>query len=220
MRRAITVLALAALSAHGEPVTAEPSFRNIALLIESVRAASFPELQDAPIEVHGLQSDFDYLQTRFTLSSYFLSSKLRYTIMFNPEALNRQAPAEGLRAIVAHELAHIDYFRSHSRISLLGLVLMLSPSFATRFERQADLEAIALGYGPGLQVFRTWVYRNVPAERVEEKKRDYFSPEEIEAILRAQKQHPGIMGTFSRCVPRNLAEIELGTRNPAGGCPR
>ena len=140
-----------ALSSNGEPVTAPPGFQTIVTLIESVRSASFPMLRDARIEVLGLHSDFDYLQTRFTLPSYFFSSTLRYMIMFNPEALRRQAPAEGLRAIVAHELAHIDYFRGHSRPSLLQLVMMLSPSFATRFERQADLEAIALRYGPGLQ---------------------------------------------------------------------
>lgn len=201
-------------------MTAPPGFQTIATLIEAVRSASFPSLRDARIEVLGLQSDSDYLQTRFTLPSYFFSSTLRYMIMFNPEALRRQAPAEGLRAIVAHELAHIDYFRAHSRPSLLQLVMMLSPSFATRFERQADLEAITLGYGPGLQVYRTWLYRNVPAARVVEKKRDYFSPEEIKAILHAEQESPGVMSTFARCVPRNLSEIEMEIRNPEGACPK
>lgn len=209
----------AVLSVNGKPVTSDPAFQAAATLIEDVRSASFPQLKGAQIEVLGLQSDFDFFQTRFTASSYFLSPTLHYMTMFNPEALRRQAPPEGLRAIVAHELAHIDYYRTHSRISLLGLVLMLSPSFATRFERQADLEAIDLGYGPGLQVYRAWLYRNIPPERVAEKKRDYFSPEEIAAILQAKQRDPTTMATFFRCVPRSLAEIEQESRNPAGSCP-
>lgn len=211
---------LAALSVHAEPVTAKPPFEKIALVVEGVRSVSYPSLQDARIEVRGLRSDFDYFQTRFTVSSYFFSSSLRYKILFNTEALNRQAPAEGLRAIIAHELAHIQYFRNRGRIRLLGLVRLLSLSFTTRFERQTDLKAIALGYGHGLEIYRSWLYRNVPAKRVKEKKRHYYSPEEITAILRAQKQRPEIMAAFLRCIPRNLAEIEQAARNPAGRCPK
>jgi len=53
---------------------------------------------------------------------------------------------------------------------------------------------------------------------VAEKKRDYFSPEEIEAILQAEKQNLEIMHVFARCIPGTLAEIERETRNPAAAC--
>ncbi len=187
--------------------------------MDSVRGASYPQLNDAEITLRGLRSDSVFFETRFTLSSYFFARRLRYMMMFNPDAMNLHVPADGLRAIVAHELAHIDYFHGESRIGLLGLVRLLSPSFTARFERRADLEAIALGYGRGLQLFRTWLYGNIPPNRVAEKKRDYFSPEEIEAILQAEKQHPEIMRTFARCIPGNLAEIERETRKPAAACP-
>ena len=95
---------------------------------------------------------------------------------------------------------------------------LVSAPFAARFERGADLEAIALGYGPGLESFRTWLYRNVPASRMEEKKRDYFSPEEIEAILQAAQRNPRIMAVFSACVPRGLAEIKSESQDPSAPC--
>lgn len=217
--RHLTVVSVALLAAcGGAHHTEEPGqFREIGELIESVRRASYPQLRNAKITVYDLQSDFDYFQTRFTVASYF-TRKLDYMMMFNREAIRRQAPAEGLRAIVAHELAHIDYFESQSRMGLLGLIRLLSHSYTTRFERSADLEAIALGYGKGLEVYRIWLYRNVPSGRVMEKKRDYYSPEEIEAILSAEAVHPEIMRTFARCVPRNMAEIRMEIRMPAGAC--
>ena len=206
---------------ESEPSTdeANPTFKQVHQLVDSVRDASYPQLKDAEITMHDLRSNVVYFETRFTFSSYFFARRLRYLMMFNREAMNRRIPADGLRAIVAHELAHIDYFHRERRIGLLGLVRLLSPSFTARLERKADLEAIALGYGQGLQLFRRWLYGNIPPDRVAEKKRDYFSPEEIEAILQAEKQHPEIMRTFARCIPGNLAEIERETRKPAAACP-
>lgn len=186
--------------------------------IESVRRASFPRLSRADISVYDLRSDSDYLQARFTVSSFF-SRRLQYLVFFNQEAIRRQVPTEGLRAIVAHELAHINYYEDQSRMGLLSLAGLLVPSFTTRFERRADLDAIALGYGRGLQTFRAWLYRNIPPGRVADKKRDYYTPDEIEALLRAEANHPGIMSKFLRCVPRSLPEINEEVRSSAGGCP-
>ena len=208
----------ALLESERSRVEAEPTFQKLHRLVDGVRDRSYPRLKDAEVTMRDLRSDSVFFETRFTFSSYFFARKLRYMMMFNPEAMSLHVPEDGLRAIVAHELAHIDYFQGESRISLLGLVRLLSPSFTSRFERKADLEAIVLGYGPGLQQYRAWVYRNIPPNRVAEKKRDYFSPEEIEAILQAEKQNPDIMRTFGRCIPRDLAEIERETRNPAAAC--
>lgn len=188
------------------------------MLVESVRAASYPQLKDVEIAFRPMRSDYIYFESRFTFSSFFFARKLRYMILFNPEVIARQVPPDGLRAIVAHELAHIDYFNRQSRMGLVNLIQVLRAPFAARFERGADLEAIALGYGPGMESYRTWLYRNAPASRMEEKKRDYFSPEEIEAILRAARQNPQIMGVFSACVPRGLAEIERESQNPGAPC--
>lgn len=196
----------------------DPASREIAAVIDSVRRSSFPQLKDAAITLREMRSDYIYFETRFTVSSFFLDRRLRYVIWFNREALIRQAPADGLRAIVAHELAHIDYFNRDSRMGLLALAQLLWASYNARFERSADIEAIALGYGPGLESYRRWLYRNVPPDRMEEKKRDYFSPEEIEAILQSVRQKPQIMETLSRCVPRDLVQIQWRIENPGARC--
>jgi hypothetical protein len=218
----LTLLLAGLLASCGGPgsIARHPSeFRNIEQLIIDVRRASFPQLENAQITVYGLQSDFDYLQARFTVASFF-GRKLQYMIYFNREAIHRQVPSDGLRAIVAHELAHINFYESQSRMGLLSLARLLVPSFTTRFERQADLDVIALGYGRGLQSYRTWLYRNIPTSRQVEKKRDYYTPEEIEALLGAVTIHPGVINTFMRCVPRNLVEIEKERNAPATSCPQ
>jgi hypothetical protein len=133
--------------------------------------------------------------------------------------MQREVPSEALRGIVAHELAHADYFQCHNRLALLGLVRLVLPSFRARFERGADLEAIDLGYGEGLKAFRIWLYRNVPADRVWEKKRDYFSPNEIDAINEARAKQPGVIPTLQRCVPLNLKELENELNDPVHTCP-
>jgi len=215
----LLALVYAAVSRSGRPaVETDPAFQEIRVLVDSVRRASYPQLQDSEITIHDLHSDYVFLETRFTFSSYFFARQLRYMMSFNREALARKVPADGLRAIVAHELAHIDYFQSASRMGLMGLVRLLSSSFNSRFERKADLQTIALGYGPGLQSYREWLYRNIPASRIEAKKRDYFSPEEIGAILRAERRHLEVMRAFERCVPLNLSDIEREAQQPAAAC--
>jgi hypothetical protein len=194
------------------------SFDEIRSLVDGVRATSYPRLKAASISIQRLRNDHVFLESRFTFRSFFLGRKLRYKIFFNAEAIARQVPADGLRAIIAHELAHIDFYQRNSRWKLLGLVRLLSPNYAARFERTTDLEAIAAGYGPGLESFRIWLYRNIPSRYLEQKRRDYFSPEEIEAILRAEREEPGVMQRLSTCVPRNLAEIEREIRNPSSRC--
>jgi hypothetical protein len=208
---------LAACGNSARNATHPSSLDGIQQVIEGVRQASFPRLTGVDIAVYDLRSDSDYLQARFTVSSFF-SRKLQYLVFFNQVAIRRQVPAEGLRAIVAHELTHISYYEDQSRMGLLSLARLLAPSFTTRFERKADLDTIALGYGRGLQTFRTWLYRNIPPARVAGKKRDYYTPEEIEALLRAEMNHAGIMSKFQRCVPRNMAEINEEIRSLASDC--
>ena len=218
--RVVFALSLTGLLATcADTARAGPPVGGIQQVIQSVRQESFPLLSRATIAVYDLRSDSDYLQARFAVSSFF-SRKLQYLVFFNQEALRRQVPAEGLRAIVAHELAHISYYEDHSRMGLLSLVGLLVPSITTRFERKADLDAIVLGYGRGLQTFRIWLYRNIPPEKVADKKRDYYTPEEIEALLRAETSHPGVMNKFQLCVPRNLSEINEELSATAAGCPK
>jgi hypothetical protein len=216
---ALLVLLFGAIRSFRRDTTEQdPVFNRITDLVNEVRTASFPQLKGTEITVHGLRSDYVYLEARFTFASYFFERRLRYMVLFNADAFARGVPADGLRAIVAHELTHLDYFQNQSRMGLMGLARLASSSFTSRFERTADLQTIELGYGQGLESYRNWLYRNIPASRLEEKKRDYFSPMEIEAILHARDLNADVMRTFTRCMPMNLAEIEATAKDPAIRC--
>jgi hypothetical protein len=178
------------------------------LLLESVRSASYPELKGADIRVRLFSSDRDFFRTRFDVARFLSGLKMRFFVEVNPKAFELRAPKEGLRAIMAHELGHVFDFTRGARVRLLGLVRLASKGYTARFERWTDLQAISRGYAAGLIEYRRWLYRNVPAKQLAEKRRDYFSPEEIEAILSITRSRPEALGYWLKHVPRNLGEIQ------------
>lgn len=180
-------------------------------ITEEIVAASFPELKDAKIEIKTFRSRSDYFRSRFSVSRFLTLRKLHYLIFVNPQVFEKNAPAIAIRAIIAHELAHAAYYRRHNRFGLFGLIALLSDSFTARFERAADLLAIGRGYGAGLEEYRMWLYQNIPAKKVAAKRRDYFSPEEIDLIREAIKSKPSLIDYWLKKVPRSAAEIRLAT---------
>lgn len=94
-----------------------------------------------------------------------------------------QAPEDGVKAILAHELSHVVYYTRGKRIRLVGLVRLASGGYRSKFERGTDVEAIRRGYGDGLKEYRRWLYQAVPAKALRGKKKDYLSPEEIDAAV-------------------------------------
>ncbi|MEN3333602.1 MAG: hypothetical protein V7641_2967 [Blastocatellia bacterium] len=181
------------------------------LLVNEIKAAAYPELRDADIQVKLFNSEADYFRARFAIRQFFTGRRMRYLVFVNAGAFTRQAPEAGLRAIIAHELAHVLYFSQRNRLQLFGLVRLATKGFTARFERWADLQAIARGYGEGLKAYRRWLYRNIPAKSLEEKQRDYFSPEEIDAIVSATQQRPEMLVYWLKHVPRSLDEIKSAT---------
>ena len=176
-------------------------------IITEIVEKSYPELKKAKINVRIFESNANYFQSQFSLTRFLTCQKLRYNLYVNPEVFNKNAPEDAIRAIVAHELAHILYYSDRNRFELIGLVSLIDKSFTAKFERRADLEAIARGYGEGLIKYRRWLYQNIPAKNLDEKKRNYFSPEEIEKMLEILKQKPHMIDVWRKKVPRNLGEI-------------
>ncbi len=176
-------------------------------IINEVIEKSLPELKTKKIEVKTFQSESDYFQSRFSFGKMLTFQTMRYIIYVNPKVFERNAPENGIRSILAHELAHVLYFAERNRFELMGLVSLSSKSFTQRFERLADLEVIARGYGEGLIEYRKWLYRNIPPENLEEKKRNYFSPEEIELMLKILKQKPEMLEKWRKNIPRKKEEI-------------
>ena len=187
-----------------EKISIAETMRIVTKIVEK----SYPELRDAQISVKTFESRSDYFRSSFSVSRFLSFRKLHYTIFVAPRVFEKKAPPTGIRAIIAHELAHTAYYRRQNRFELFGLVALRSNSFTARIERGADLQAIKSGYGAGLRNYREWLYQNIPAEQIARKKRDYFSPEEIELIVEAVKEKPDLIDFWMKNVPRNSAEIE------------
>lgn len=182
-------------------------------IVDEIVKISYPELQNASIKIKSFESRADYFRARFSFGRFLTFRKLHYLILVNPQVFKKGAPIDGIRAIIAHELAHIAYYRRHTRFELLGLMGLQSKSFRSRFERGADLQAIKRGYDVGLKLYREWLYQNIPAKQIAAKKRDYFSPEEIELMTEAIREKPALIDYWIKNVPRNLNEIQSAIKN-------
>jgi hypothetical protein len=207
--RGVPVVTLARFQAQDSPglrddaCTAVDRARGLA---DEIVAASYPEMRRLDIRIKTFRSQSDYFKMRFGIPQYFFAH-MRYLLFINPRVFELKAPDAGIRAIIAHELGHVVYFRMHNRLRLLGLVRLTSKRFTAEFERWADLKAISLGYGEGLKEYRRWLYQNIPASKLAEKQRDYFSPEEIDAILSASRARPELLEYWLEHVPLNLKQI-------------
>jgi hypothetical protein len=180
----------------------------VRLITDEVIAASYPELRQAEIRIKLFRSESDYFRASFSFRRFFFHRKMRYYVLANPQLIERQAPENGIRAIIAHELGHVLYFKRRNRIELLGLVRLLSPDFTIHFEKWADLQAISRGYSTGLKEYREWLYLHIPAKKIAEKKRNYYSPEEIDHLASVLQKHPEKLADWLKHVPKNpLNEI-------------
>ena len=185
------------------------SYAAVRGVLNGISAAAYPELAAKEIQLKPFHSDSDYLRTRFSLSRFLFLRRMHYFVEINPELFSRHAPADGVCAILGHELAHVaDLSRGH-RIRLFRLVRLASSGYAARFERRADLEAIRRGFGDGLISYRNWVYKNVAPAIAQQKKRNYFTPQEIVRIEDLARARPELFDYWKRKVPLNENEIEV-----------
>ena len=170
--------------ARGQSIAPEWAER----LVRSVQDSSYPELATKDIRIAPFTSDSDYFQARFSIPRFLLGRRMRYVIRVNSSAVLLTAPEEARRAIVAHELAHLAYYAKGNRLHLLGLFRLAGKGFRERFEKGADMKALKRGYAQGLKQYRIWLYQHVPPGALMEKKRDYLSPDEIDALGRATQK--------------------------------
>ena len=170
--------------APGQPVAPEWAER----LVRNVQSSSFPELAKADIRIDQFTSDSDYFQARFSIPRFILGRRMRYVIRVNSGATLLTASEDATGAIVAHELAHLAYYAKGNRLHLLGLLRFPGKGFRERFEKRADAEALMRGYSQGLKQYRIWLYEHVPPSSLMEKKGDYLSPDEIDALERKTRK--------------------------------
>jgi hypothetical protein len=172
-----------------------------------VRDRSFPDLSNKAVRTRTFESEADYFRTRVSISRFLLMRPMHYFVEMNPRIIVAGPPSPGFCAILAHELVHIKGMSRGNRVRLLGMVRLVSPGYTAKFERSADLEAIQRGYGEGLSAYREWVYQHIPPSALKRKRRNYFSPEEIAAILRLSEADPSLPAYWKKHVPLNLQQI-------------
>jgi hypothetical protein len=178
------------------------------VIVDDVIRTSYPELANVDIRIVEFRNSGDYFRTQFAIRQFTTGRRMQYLIKVNPDVFSRNCPESAIRAIIAHEIGHVLFFSQRNRLRLLGLVRLESKSYTTEFERWTDLQAISRGYTEGLKEYRHWLYVSIPAKNLAEKRRDYFSPEEIDAITQRLKVNPELMKYWLTHVPRNLKEIE------------
>src|SRR5262249_24884092 len=128
-------------------VQQSPLLERMRSIVDELIASSYPELRGVEIHLSLFNNDTDYFRTRFGIPQFLFGRRMRYLIRVNPEVGLHHAPEAGLRSILAHEMAHILYFKAGNRARLLGLARLASNGFTARFERWTDLQAISRGYG-------------------------------------------------------------------------
>jgi hypothetical protein len=199
-------------NSNSEPGETDVAIGAASAVILDLRGTSFSELAHIDLRVRTFRSQSDYLRTRFSFSRFLLFLPMQYFVDVNPALFQEQAPSDGVCAILAHELVHIVSLSRGNRIRRFGLVRLLSKRQTTKFERRTDLEAIHRGYGDGLRSYRKWIYAHISPNKLPEKRRNYFSPEEIGALQILLQERPELFGYWRRHVPMNLQEIQSGRR--------
>jgi hypothetical protein len=198
---------LAPLSQALSSSTKDAANVRIRSVLGEIQTLAYPELARKEVRPRTFHSRSDYFKTGFNLWRFLLFQRMRYYVEVNPELFARNPPADGVCAILGHEMAHVADLSHGNRIRLFRLVRLLSSRYTVRFERRADLEAIRRGFGAGLIDYRSWVYNNIPPSKIEQKKRNYFSPQEITAILDLTRANPQLFDYWKRKVPLNESEI-------------
>ena len=177
-------------------------------MIEEVARQSFPEIKLHKIRVKTFESRKSFFKARYSVWRYATFQRMRHLVFVNPGAFERKLPEQAFRSIVAHELAHVSYYTRKNRFELLGLLRLMNSEAEAGFERKADLEAIARGYGEGLIEYRDWLNEQLTKVESAKKSRTYFTSEEIRLVIRALAEKPGLMERWKRDVPRDIEEIK------------
>ncbi len=152
--------------------------------ITSLISMSFPELEEVDITIESFNSKEYFLKVRPLKS--FLFGKSRYKLSISNQLFDGQNSAPGIDGILAHELTHITQYEKMKGKENKIFKLLWSQTkqkSVIKFERETDVEAIMRGYGPQLIDYRLWLYTKIPKDKVEKKKKEYLTPEEIQKII-------------------------------------
>lgn len=168
------------------PATAE----DLRTLLASARTRFYPQLLGIVLRLDDdLRTAGGYFVAQPDLATIDERPEDRlYTVRANPALLDDPPSASAVGAILVHELKHILDFALMDKDELTSFGLWYGiTDDVSEYERITDEYALALGCAEGLKEYRVWLYDHIPQEDLEEKREDYFTPEEIDAWVAARE---------------------------------
>lgn len=107
--------------------------------------------------------------------------KKRFFLEISTHIYNCSPPQEALKAILIHELKHLEDYEQRGFFKFIGLASKLTYfKSRARYERQTDLYTMEEGYASGLKTYRNWIYSKLNKNELQTKQCYYFTPEEID----------------------------------------
>ncbi len=177
-----------------EPVRTEAGLED---LLRATRDAAWPELAGYTLAV---ESYTDLAYFRALVSPDTLGEDdpraRTYLIQYDPIVLSDPPAASALAAVLVHELGHVHDYVAMTPEELLDFGLWYATEDAMTsdtlrdYERATDEAALTRGCADGLSAMRTWIYDHSTEEVEAEKRRNYYSPEEIQAWVAANGECP------------------------------
>ena len=171
-----------ALDLPAGPVTDEAGL--VAVLAET-QAVLFPEMDGVPIGVAPVD-DLQFFRAWIELDTIAQEPRARtYTVQYDPVVLADPPPVDALAAVLAHELGHVDDYLAMNTSEAVQFCLWYGAQDPTTsdelaaYERQTDEKVLARGCAEGLAAMREWIYAHVDGAVLEEKRRNYYTPDEI-----------------------------------------
>jgi hypothetical protein len=207
VRSALSASLLLALAGACAPAAVEPpnplpcdelwadtpppeSLDDLRALLAQARLRFYPQLYELVLRLDGdLMTAGSYFVAQPDLATLEdLPEDRLYTVRANLALLDDPPSAAATGAIFVHELKHIlDYsLMDTEELTSFGLWYGIADDVSV-YERLTDEYALALGCAEGLKAYRVWLYDHIPADDLENKQEDYFTPEEIDAWVAARE---------------------------------
>ena len=160
------------------------STEEVEAIVEGLRPVLYPELEGVAIDLTVGNREGDFFWAMVDVATANDPPRERgYQVFHDLDLFDDPPPHDAVVAILAHEIRHIADYAEMEAEDLGHFVYWYMTEDVADYERETDEHALALGCGPGLIEFRRWLYDHVDAETVEQKRRDYYTPEEIEAWM-------------------------------------
>ncbi|MCB9665376.1 MAG: hypothetical protein H6732_14790 [Alphaproteobacteria bacterium] len=157
-------------------------FDDVDAVRAAVQQACFPELDGVEVVVVPLSSPSDTFVASVDVTTLDAPGPERtYRLSANPVLLQAPMPRAAAWAILAHELTHVRDYVGMDADTLAAWALDYASGPITAYERQTDEHALELGLAEGLKAFRLWLYDQLDDEAEAAKRRDYYTPDEIDA---------------------------------------